>query len=66
MHLLLAWNTSRLYGFVDHLHQCGISVILDWVPAHFPKDGHGYHFDGTALFEHADPRKEQLRWGTSL
>ena len=53
-------------AFVDHLHQCGISVILDWVPAHFPKDGHGLgHFDGTALFEHADPRKgEQLDWGT--
>lgn len=53
-------------AFVDHLHASGISVILDWVPAHFPKDAHGLgYFDGTPLFEHADPRKgEQLDWGT--
>ena len=42
---------------VDHLHQEGIGVILDWVPSHFPTDGHGLHFfDGTALYEHEDPR----------
>jgi len=44
--------------FVDHLHQRGIGVILDWVPSHFPGDQHGLrYFDGTALFEHADPRQ---------
>ena len=42
---------------VDTLHQHGIGVILDWVPSHFPKDGHGLsYFDGTHLYEHADPR----------
>jgi 1,4-alpha-glucan branching enzyme len=44
--------------FVDHLHQRGIGVILDWVPSHFPSDAHGLaQFDGTALYEHADPRQ---------
>jgi 1,4-alpha-glucan branching enzyme len=44
--------------FVDILHQAGIGVILDWVPSHFPSDAHGLgYFDGTYLFEHADPRK---------
>ncbi len=43
---------------IDHLHQQGIGVILDWVPSHFPADQHGLgYFDGTHLFEHADPRK---------
>ena len=45
-------------ALVDHLHQRGIGVILDWVPSHFPNDEHGLaYFDGTALYEHADPRQ---------
>ncbi len=47
-----------LMYLVDHLHQNGIGVILDWVPSHFPLDGHGLaYFDGTHLYEHADPRQ---------
>ena len=47
-----------LMAFVDRLHARGIGVILDWVPSHFPNDAHGLaHFDGTHLFEHADPRQ---------
>nr|WP_254614457.1 MULTISPECIES: 1,4-alpha-glucan branching protein GlgB [unclassified Myxococcus] len=51
---------------VDHLHQEGIGVIVDWVPGHFPRDAHALgEFDGTALYEHADPRKgAQPDWGT--
>ncbi len=51
-------NPEDLMFLVDLCHQNGIGVIVDWVPAHFPKDGHGLaKFDGTALFEHADPRQ---------
>jgi 1,4-alpha-glucan branching enzyme len=53
-------------SFVDAMHRSGIGVILDWVPAHFPRDGWALaRFDGTPLYEHADPRRgEQPDWGT--
>jgi 1,4-alpha-glucan branching enzyme len=55
-------------AFVDACHQHDIGVILDWVPGHFPKDAHGLaRFDGTALFEHADPKQgEHREWGTLI
>ncbi len=54
--------------FVDYCHRHQIGVLIDWVPAHFPKDAHGLgRFDGTALYEHADPRQgEHPDWGTYI
>jgi 1,4-alpha-glucan branching enzyme len=59
-------NPDDFRYLVDTLHQAGIGVIVDWVPAHFPKDAWALaNFDGTALYEHPDPRRgEQKDWGT--
>ena len=51
-------SPAAFANFVDRAHNAGLGIILDWVPAHFPSDAHGLaHFDGTALYEHADPRE---------
>jgi 1,4-alpha-glucan branching enzyme len=61
-------SPDEFRAFVDRCHQAGLGVILDWVPGHFPKDEHGLaRFDGTALYEHADPRQgEHTEWGTLI
>jgi 1,4-alpha-glucan branching enzyme len=61
-------NPDEFRHFVDRCHQEGIGVILDWVPGHFPKDAFGLaQFDGTRLYEHADPRQGEHRdWGTLI
>jgi 1,4-alpha-glucan branching enzyme len=61
-------NPDEFRSFVDRCHQEGIGVLLDWVPGHFPKDAHGLaRFDGTPLFEYADPRLgEHKDWGTLI
>ncbi len=61
-------SPKEFMAFVDRCHREGIGVFLDWVPAHFPKDAHGLaRFDGTCLYEHADPRKGEHRdWGTLI
>jgi 1,4-alpha-glucan branching enzyme len=59
-------SPTGLMEFVDRCHQAGIGVLLDWTPAHFPRDAHGLaQFDGTHLYEHEDPRKgSHPDWGT--
>ncbi len=61
-------SPSEFMGFVDYMHTKGFGVIIDWVPAHFPKDSHGLgRFDGTPLYENADPlRGEHPHWGTYI
>ena len=61
-------SPADLMFLVDHLHSCGLGVILDWVPSHFPTDEHGLqYFDGTHLFEHEDPRQGfHPEWNSSI
>ena len=61
-------NVDDFHYFVDYCHNSDIGILLDWVPAHFPKDAHGLAtFDGSALYEHEDPRKGEHRdWGTLI
>lgn len=61
-------DPDGLRRLIDRCHQVGIGVIIDWVPAHFPRDTHGLaQFDGTALYEHEDPRKgAHADWGTLI
>lgn len=61
-------TVDDFHYFVDYLHQHNIGILLDWVPAHFPKDEHGLaKYDGSALYEHEDPRKGEHRdWGTLI
>ncbi len=61
-------NPDELRHFIDKCHQANVGVIMDWVPAHFPKDAHALaEFDGTDLYEHMDPRQgEHQDWGTLI
>lgn len=61
-------SPKELMAFIDRCHQAGIGVILDWVPAHFPRDEAGLRrFDGTACYEHPDPRRGDMQqWGTCM
>ena len=61
-------SPDEFRAFIDRCHAEGIGIIIDWVPGHFPKDGHGLaFFDGTHLYEHADPRiGEHKEWGTLI